>query len=186
MRGEKPLVHLVEVLDMNKIINIGNKESAIKVIKQIKEKDYVPFDLKITNSHIMSLNEKIGFVVFRKDSLYINSHSLWELMQPLGDKGSHNHHELTEEDIYIALTSIKEPYAILDACDNKNSKTRYSIISIKLSHFKDPFMIVIEVGAELRNVINANINKVVTIYPMSDYDDYVKNYDIKGVLYCKQ
>ena len=186
MRGYSDLSHIMEVLNMNKIINLANKSLSISIITKIKNKDYVPFDLKITNSHIMSLNEKIGFVVFRKDSLYINSHSLWELMQPLGDKGSHNHHELTEEDIYIALTSIKEPYAILDACDNKNSKAKYSIISIKLSHFENPFMIVIEVGAELRNVINANINKVVTIYPMSDYDDYVKNYDIKGVLYCKQ
>ena len=77
MRGFYSLSHSMEVLNMNKTINLANKSLSVSIITKIKNKDYVPFDLKITNSHIMSLNEKIGFVVFRKDSLYINSHSLW-------------------------------------------------------------------------------------------------------------
>ena len=170
MRGQKPLVHLVEVLDMNKIINVGNKESAIKVIGQIKEKDYVPFDLKITNSHIMSLNEKIGFVVFRKDSLYINSHSLWELMQPTGGKGGHHYHELTEEDIFIALSSIKEPYAVID---EENSK--YTIISIIKSHFERPLLVVIEVNAPLIVNKKAKINKIVNIFGFTSHWVYYSN-----------
>ena len=164
---------------MNKIINIGNKESAIKVINQIKEKDYVPFDLKITNSHIMSLNEKIGFVVFRKDSLYINSHSLWELMQPTGGKGRHNYHELSAEDVFIALVSIKDPYAILESEDNK-----YRILSIEESHFNEVLLTIVQIEANLIQDSSARINKIVTIYPKDKVENYLKNNE-KCLLYKK-
>ena len=162
---------------MNKIINVGNKESAIKAIKQIKEKDYTPFDLKITNSHIMSLNEKIGFIVFRKDSLYINSHSLWELMQPIGGKGSHHYHELTGEDIYIALSSIKDPYAVIDEGNNK-----YTIISVIESHFERPLLVVIEINAPLIINKKAKINKIVTIFAKRKIDNLISK---KKTLYKK-
>ena len=166
---------------MNKIINIAKKESSIEVIKQIKEKDYVPFDLKIVNSHIMDLNEKIGFVIFKNNSLYINSHSLWELMQPIGGKGGHHYHELTEEDIYIALVSIKDPYAVIDEGDNK-----YSIVSIFMSHINKPLLLVVEVNANL--IINAlaKVNKIVTIYPKDKIDNYISNKGEEKILFQKE
>ena len=164
---------------MNKIINLANKTLSLSVINKIKAKDYVPFDLKITNSHIVSLNEKIGFVVFRKDSLYINSHSLWELMQPTGGKGRHNYHELTAEDVFMALISIKDPYAILESEDNK-----YRIISIEESHFNELLLTIVQVEANLIQDSSARINKIVTIYPKDKVENYLKNNE-KDLLYKK-
>ena len=170
---------------MNKTINLANKAMSLYIIGQIKNKDYVPFDLKITNSHITQLNNLVGKKIFKKDSLYIDSHSLWEIMQPIGHEGTHHFHDLSAEDVYIALCSIKDPYSVLDASNMNNTKTRCSIITVQLSHLKEPFMIVVEVDADLRGIIDAKINKVVTIYPKSDYETYINNYDISRVLYLK-
>ena len=52
----------------------------------------------------MDLNEKIGFVIFKNNSLYINSHSLWELMQPIGGKGGHHYHELIDAGIDVIVS----------------------------------------------------------------------------------
>ena len=161
MRG--CFVHLkcqLEVLSMNRIINLANKSLSLNIINKIKNKDYVPFDLKITNIHIMSLNEKIGFVVFRKDSLYINSHSLWELMQPIGNKKGHNYHELNQEDVYMALSSIEDPFIVINEGNN-----RYSIASILTSHFGVSLLVVVEIDAPLISNKKAKINKIVAIYP---------------------
>ena len=76
---------------MFKIINLGNQESSLKVLTDIKNKQYVPFDVRITNSHITSLNSVIGKRVFRKDTLYIGYDTLWELMQPIGKKNEYQY-----------------------------------------------------------------------------------------------
>ena len=165
---------------MNLSINLGNQESALAILNQIKENDYVPFDVKITNSHITSLNGLSGQKIFRKDTLYINSRTLWEIMQELGGAGSHNYHGLTPNDIFIGLRSLNKPSAVIRVKNN-----RYAIISVELSHFNEPLMIVIETGAELRGKIHANVNKIVTIYPKSDFDEYIKKIDEKEIVYQK-
>ena len=98
-------------------------------------------------------------------------------MQPVGGKGGHHYHELTEEDIYVALASIKEPYAVID---EENSK--YTIISIIKSHFERPLLVVIEVNAPLIVNKKAKINKIVTIFAKRKVDNYINK---KIVLYKK-
>ena len=101
-------------------------------------------------------------------------------MQPLGGKGSHNYHGLTPEDIYNALKELHKPKAVI-----RVEEYRYAIISVELSSFNEPLMIVIQTGAELRGKINANINKVVTMYPKSDSDEYILKSNQQDVLFPK-
>ena len=86
---------------MNVILNVGNYESSIEVLKRIKENEYVPFDIRITNTHLVNLNKLVGKTLFRKDSLYISSKTLWEIMQTKIGYGSHNYHALLPEDIVM-------------------------------------------------------------------------------------
>ena len=165
---------------MNVIINAGNTESAKAVIAQFKENDYVPFDVEITNSHIMELNNLIGKKIIKKGTLYINSHTLWEIMQEVGDKGKHNYHGLTVEDIYDALLSIRNPDFVYMA-----KSSRYAVVSSKLSHFNIPLVLIIEIGAGTTTDINANINKIVTIYPKDNLNGLITKMDPKNVLYIR-
>ena len=163
---------------MNKIINVGNCESALEVLRTIKENEYVPFDIRITNSHINMINELTGRKIFKNNSLYIESYTLWEIMQPLGGKGNHNYHELTEDDIYNALYSIRNPRSVFVAKEG-----RFAIISSELSHFNLPMLIVIEVGVSTKEKINANINKIVTIYPKDNIEKIIEKMDKSKLLY---
>jgi len=165
---------------MNKIVNIKNKK-AISEITNFKNKKYSLVDIKFENVHLKELNTLVSFDLFDKNDLYINSVTLWELMQPEGNSGSHNYHDLTPEDIYEALNSIVDPYCILRV---KNE--RYAIVPVFISSFNEPLMIVIEKGAELINRQNANINKIVTIYPKSDIDNYLGGLKEKDILFIKK
>lgn len=164
---------------MNKIINIKNKK-AIDEIKVFKDKVFVPVDVRFENVHIKRLNEIIKFELFSKNDLYINSKSLWELMQPVGDAGSHNYHGLTAEDIYYALNSLLDPLAVFQV---KNE--RFAIVPVFISSFNEPLMVVIEKDAELMNRQNAKINKIVTIYPKSDLDKYLEGIDETDIMFKK-
>ena len=163
---------------MNVIINLADKKSTIEQLNKLMEKEYVPFDIEITNSHIKDLNEKIGINLFSKNSLYISSITIHDIMQPIGDSGSHNYHGLFAEDIYLALKSINNPKYVY-----VTKHGRYAIVSIELSHFNVPLMLVIEKGAGIQNDINASVNKVITIYPKNYIDDYIAKLDKRLLLY---
>ena len=165
---------------MNVIINLAEKESAIAQLELFRDNDYASFDVQIDNSHIKELNELIGKKLFSKTSLYVNSTTLYELMKPIGGKGQHNYHELTPEDIYMSLLSIKNP-----KCVFIDKRERYAIISIELSHFNCPMMLIIEKDASLKLNSKAKINKVVTIYPKAQMDEYIAKVDERKLLYKK-
>ena len=165
---------------MNRIINIKNKR-AINEIQKFKDKKYSLVDIKLENVHLREVNKLLPFILFEKNDLYINSVTLWELMQPTGSTGIHNYHGLSPEDIYNALNSIEEPYCVFRV---KNE--RYAIIPTYISSFKEPLMVVIEKGSELINKKNANINKIVTIYPKSKIDSYLDKLNNKDILYIKK
>ena len=163
---------------MNRIINIQNKKEAVESLNDYKNKKYVLADVRFTNVHLREVNKLLEYDIFSKNDLYINTISLWELMQPIGDKGGHNYHDLSPEDIVDALSSITEPYCIL-----KTEISQYAILSTTISHFGEPLMIIIEVGAGLDKNINANINKLVTMFPKGDIERTIKNMNIKNLLY---
>lgn len=94
---------------------------------------------------------------------------------------SHNHHGLTPEDILDALNNIIKPYCIF-----KSKQNRISIVLSCLSHFGEPLMAVIEIRADLIKEKNANINKLVTMYPKSDFDKMINTIDSKRLLYINR
>ena len=156
-------------MNQNVIINIGDKESCLQTLTQFKENKYVPFHVRITNSNIKELNKVIGRNVFKKDALYINSLSLWEIMQPIGGKGVHHYHGLTPEDVYNALSRLQYSKEIYTSCED-----RYIVIT-DVAITKDVKLVVILASNAL--LYKERIDKVVviiTIYP-SDRKNLVKN-----------
>ena len=165
---------------MIKSINLGEKTETIKALEALSEDDKTVRDIHIVNSHILDINNLVGKKIFKKDALYISSKTIFDIMQPMGGKDQHNYHELTPEDVFMALSSIKDPKCVFITGDN-----RYALISIELSHFDLPLMLVIETEASLIEKWDASINKVVTIYPRSSVDKYIEKIDERKLLYLK-
>ena len=165
---------------MKNFINIGNKPASLKYLKEIKEHQYAPFDLRIVNSHITDLNKLVGRRLIKKDALYIGSETLWEIMQPQGKRGRHHYHGLMEEDIYSALANISEPYCIFIT-----EFDRIAVVSISLCHFGEKTVTIIEIDAELVTFEKTKIYKVVTIYPKSKIGNVLKRIEESKILYKK-
>lgn len=166
---------------MKTVINIKERENAIKDVDAFRKKKYEGKDVRFTNVNLLAINKLIDRQIFRKNDLFINSETLWELTQPIGCSGTHNYHELTPGDIVDALNSITDPYALFET-----KRRRYAIITTTMSHFEEPLMAIIEVGASLILNSQANINKVVTIYPKSNVDIMLNGLDKKDVLFIKK
>ena len=164
---------------MNKIINIKSNK-AIKEIREFRDKLFAPCDVKFTNVHMRELNTIIKTELFMKNDLYINSTTLWEIMHPEGGSGSHNYHELMPEDIFNALNNLCDPQCVI-----KVKNERYAVIPAYVSSFTEPLMVIIELNSGLILNKNANVNKIVTIYPKSNLNDYLEKLDEKEVLYKK-
>lgn len=164
---------------MNKVINIKTNK-AIKEIREFKIKKYNPVDVKFENVHLRKLNKLTSIDLFNKNDLYINSVTLWELMQPIGNAGAHNYHELSEEDIFNAINNLENPQFIF-----KVKNERLSIIPVCISSFDEPLMVVVEIGSGLINNKHANINKIVTMYPKSNLEEYLEKMDQSDILYKK-
>ena len=116
---------------MNKTINIRNTKS-INDIEMYKNKKYSSIDIEITNVHLRKLNEIIGFDLFKKNNLFIDSDTLYEIMQPIGGKGSHNYHNLTPEDVFYALRYLDNPKYVY-----KDKTNRFAIVPIYISSAKE-------------------------------------------------
>jgi len=149
-------------------INLGNKKEAIKAFKTFKTNDYVPFDIELINSHLKSINNTLGVNVFRKSSLFITSKTLWECMQPLGAKGKHNFHGLSPEEIYDSLHDLQNARCIVSVYG-----TRFVVVTGVIASCGDPIIAIVETGSPLTLNRNANINKVVTLYPKKNLDNYL-------------
>ena len=166
---------------MIKTINLGEKEESIKALEILKDEGGPNRDIQITNSHIMDLNTLTKRKLFRNNLLYIDSQTLHDIMQPVGGSDSHNYHGLSPDDVYMALTSIKDPQYVFIA----KYHNRYATISVKLSHFALPLMLVIETRAKLIGNKTSSINKIVTIYPKDHIDSYIEKLSQREILYKK-
>ena len=167
-------------MKMKIVINVKEKETAINTIDEFRKKKYVGKDIRFINVNMVNLNKTLSKPIFDKNDLFIGSETLWEIMQPLGESNKHNYHELSAEDIVDALNSINTPYAVFET---KNS--RYAIVTTTISHFSEPLLFIIEIGSGLHANIDANINKVVTIYPKSNIDIMLKGLNPKDKLFVK-
>ena len=166
---------------MNKLINIAKSKKAIEQITVFKENLYENTDIRFINVHLRRLNEILDIELFSKNDLFINSKTLWEIMQPIGKSDSHNYHDLAPEDIYNAIKLTSDPECVI-----KVKLNRYAIIPVYLSSYNLPLMVVIEVGAGLVNDKNANINKIVTIYPKDNLDKLIDKTNKKDILFIKK
>lgn len=145
---------------MNKVINLGNIKYSLSVLNIIKNADYVPVDIRITNSQITRLNKVLGYVVFRKDALYISSSTLYEIMQPTGGMGRHHFHGLKPEEILNALLELKNAKDITESYDG-----RYLIITLATTSESAQIAIVIDPNSLSQNDLRTKVIKIITIYP---------------------
>ena len=145
---------------MQKRINLGNEKTAITLLEKIRV-NKSDEKIRITNSHITSLNEIIGRKVFKKDSLYVNSMTLWEIMQPLGGRGKHHYHNLSPRNIFNALRSIKEPKDVIVSYDE-----RFIIVTLATINDGANIVVIVSPNVELDLSSNNKVTKIITIYPM--------------------
>ena len=145
---------------MFKIVNLGNQEMAIKTIAEIKENDYVPFDVEIRNSHITELNKILGRKIFKNCKLYIGSQTLWEIMQPIGKKGVHHHHGLSPYEVYSALASLRFSKDISISYDN-----RYLIVTLATTLDNVNIAVIVTPKGNIEGNQKKNVNRVITLYP---------------------
>lgn len=165
---------------MKKTINIRNKKDAITALQDFQEKQYT-CDVRFTNVHLKELNTLVHLELFTKNDLFVEAGTLWDLMQPLGDERLHHFHALTPTDIYETLRNITHPYCVLE-----NSEGRIEILSSIESHFGVPLIVVIELKSGLIVEDSANINKMVTMFPKRNADQYISKFEIKKVFYLNK
>lgn len=109
------------------------------------------------------------YSLFKKNDLFVNSISLWELMQPIGSSGTHNYHNITPLEIVNVLNSLEIPF-----CIYKVKNGRHAIIPIFNKNSNSGWVVIIETNAGLINRPSANINKLITIYPISNLTKYIE------------
>ena len=165
---------------MIKNINIQNKKEALLKLITLKEKEYQT-EVRFNNVHLKNINKLLGFNLFSKNDLFVDAGTLFELMQPIGGKGKHNYHGLTPGDILESLKNIDNPYCVLE-----NETNRVAIVSSIISHFGDPLMVVIELNAGLTSDAAAKINKMVTMFPRGDVDEYINKMGVEKVYYLNK
>ena len=163
---------------MNKRINIGDKEKALSDIHEFSLKHYKPTDIEFFNVHLKELNDTCNKKIFDKNNLYVRSSTLWELMQPEGNKGKHNFHGLTGNDIFNVLKSLLQPFAVYYSRDS-----RIVISTNEENNRHEKIQIVIELHASLENNRDANINKIVSIYPKKNILNKLNSMDNSLIVY---
>ncbi len=164
---------------MKRIINIGNKKQAIKDLEQFKNKHYEAIDIEFTNVHLLKLNKLIGYNFFKKNSLYVHSSTLWEIMQPVGKTGKHHYHGLEPMEIIDSLEALVNCLLIYETNPN-----RYAVLVLGNEKYQN-IAVVIELNAGLSNDRFANINKVVTIFPKDNLDKKIIHIPVDKIVYKK-
>ena len=145
---------------MNKILNLGDRQAAIVFFSRLRDSKPQPFDLRITNSHIVELNRFFKEKVFRKDALYVGTSTLWEITQPIGGSGRHHYHGLAPEDVYEALYGIRNPKEV-----KMSYFGRYIIVTLATFNNRVPLAVIVDPESNLQNQRATNIIRIVTIYP---------------------
>ena len=145
---------------MLRILNIGDTTSSLETLEKIKNNDYSPFEVRIQNSHIIELNKEIGIKVFKNNTLFINSKTLWEIMHPIGGKGKHHYHGLTPSNILEALKTMRHSKDVSLSYDG-----RYIIISLA-KDVNDKFLaIIVDPNGTTKDNGTKRVSRIVTIYP---------------------
>lgn len=165
---------------MNKRINIGDKEKAINDINQFSLKNYQALDIEFFNVHLIKLNDISKNKLFDKTKLYVRSSTLWELMQPEGKSGKHHFHGLSAEDIYDCIKGLANPLCIYSSYNE-----RIVIVTSKENVRQEKMILVIEKHSSLENNRDANINKLITVYPKKNIENVILKLRVDQLIYSK-
>lgn len=166
---------------MHKVINIKAKESAIESLEYYKNKKVRLVDIRLSNTNLKMLNKLIRINLFSKNDLYVGSDTLYAIMQPIGGKDKHNFHGLTSKELVQVFNNLAHPFCVFIT-----DLGRLGIISTILSESGHPLMVIIEIGAGLISNSDANINKMLTMYPKDKIDKYLSSNKVKKILYTNQ
>ena len=164
-----------------KLINIGYYQEAIERLEQIKKKNYGNSDIKVTNLHLRKLNSLLKRNVFFKNDAFISAETLYDIMCEESGRNKHNYHSLSTEDVYKGLRYLSEPICIVS-----DGPDRYSMISSFLSSFNIPILVVVDIKASLVADREAEINKIVTMFPRDDVEDYIVKHIASNTLLYKK
>ena len=165
---------------MNKRINIGDKVKAINDINQFSLKNYQAIDIEFFNVHLIELNDICKNKLFDKTKLYVRSSTLWELMQPEGEIGKHHFHGLSAEDIYDCIKELADPLCIYSSYNE-----RIVIVTSKENARQEKMILVIEKHSSLENNRDANINKLITVYPKKNIENVILKLRVDQLIYSK-
>lgn len=149
----------MEFFKMQKCINLGNKKDSLLALHTIASKR-INIEVKIINTHITEINKILGRKVFKRDALYINSESLWEIMQPVGGKGRHHYHGLSPENVFETLATIRFSKNVTVSYDD-----RYLILTLATIFDEINIAVVVTPKGYSMDSKIKNINRIITIYP---------------------
>ena len=141
-------------------INIAKREEALNILRDFKENMFINKPIKLINIHIKTLNSILKENIFIRDNCYIDSQTLWEIMQPLGKKTCHNSHNLSEIEVFNVLKNIKNPINVVKSYFN-----RFLIITIATEINGYHLCAVIEPNT-YNVILEKVINKIITIHPI--------------------
>ena len=145
---------------MQKIINLGNKKASLELLKHLSKNKYEAIEIRIKNTHIKELNRLIGKKVFKNDMVYADASMFWETMQPLGGRGKHNFHNLSPENVYDALSTIRNSTQVTLSYDN-----RYVIVTLATLECGVNIIAVVTPTGTIRTNVSKKITKIITLYP---------------------
>ena len=83
----------------------------------------------------------------------------------------------------VNITTIQYNYSTNKVINIKTKNERIAIIPVFISSFDESLMVVVEIGSGLIKNKKANINKVVTMYPKSNLEDYLEKMNSTDILY---
>ena len=163
---------------MDAVINVGNKPEAIRRLNHYAERDRGHFDVRFRNVHLCKLNKIADRTLFRKNDLYVDASTLYELMLPVGGQGSHHYHGLRPSEIVESLNRLDRPDLI---CKSYLDRLVLGV------HIKKPserlLAMVIDPSASKKYDVLEKINKLITIVPKDNLHGLLRGKDRADILY---
>ena len=145
---------------METIFNLGNKKETISSLERFRNNKYENRMIEIVNAHLKRINKFYGNNIFSKNDCFIDSQTLWEIMQPIGFVQHHHSHGLSPEQIFDVLTEMKKPFKVVKSYDS-----RYVIITLKTEDNGYNLCVVIKPNTYIE-YLDKKINKIITIHPI--------------------
>ena len=148
---------------MQKNINLGDKGSAIDILRNLKENKYESLEIRVRNSHIKDLNNVLGRKIFKNDVVYANAIMFWEIMQPVGGKGKHHYHNLSPENVYEALSTMRYSNNVTISYDN-----RYVIVTLATIAGGISIAAIVTPDGHTKQLNKKNVIRIITMYPIKE------------------